>query len=87
MSTAMLATELDQTTAPLRRQGIVSRILRNPVGVTALGILALIVLVAVLAPWIAPIPPGRADLNMVNAPVGTGTYLLGGDNAGEHLLM
>lgn len=86
MSTAMLATELDQTTAPLRRQGIVSRILRNPVGVTALGILALIVLVAVLAPWIAPNPPGRADLNMVNAPVGTGTYLLGGDNAGRDVL-
>jgi len=86
MSTAMLSTELDQTTRPLRRNGVFARIVRHPIGVSALAVLALIILAAALAPWITLNPPGLARLDMVNAPPLTGDYILGGDNAGRDVL-
>jgi peptide/nickel transport system permease protein len=86
MSTAMLSTELDRTTRPLRRTGILARILRNPMGTASLIVLTLIVLAAILAPLITVNPPGRADIGMVNAPPFTDGYLLGGDNAGRDVL-
>ena len=86
MSTAMLNTRLDQTTKPLRRGGVLSRIVRHPIGIASLAVVVLIASAAVLAPVIMVNPPDRADLNMVNVPPFTGDYLLGGDNAGRDVL-
>ena len=47
------------------------RILRDPQAVGTLGILAVIFLLGLLTPWLAPHGPNDADLAMINAPVGT----------------
>lgn len=79
----MSAVELTSATALLKRQGILSRIGRSAVGVAALSVLALIMLAAICAPLITQNDPGHADINLVNAPMFTDTYLLGGDNSGR----
>ena len=62
------------------------RILRDPQAVGTLGILAVIFLLGLLTPWLAPHGPNDADLAMINAPVGTPGYLLGADEAGRDIL-
>ncbi|MGK3949949.1 dipeptide/oligopeptide/nickel ABC transporter permease/ATP-binding protein [Microbacterium sp. K2] len=62
------------------------RILRDPQAVATLGLLAVIFLLGVLTPWLAPHGPNESDLAMINAPVGTPGYLLGADEAGRDIL-
>jgi ABC-type dipeptide/oligopeptide/nickel transport system ATPase component/ABC-type dipeptide/oligopeptide/nickel transport system permease subunit len=60
--------------------------LHNPLGVISLVILLALILVAVFAPLLAPLPPNQANVLLTNAPPGTGGYLLGGDSAGRDVL-
>jgi ABC-type dipeptide/oligopeptide/nickel transport system ATPase component/ABC-type dipeptide/oligopeptide/nickel transport system permease subunit len=62
------------------------RLLHNPLGVISLVILLALILVAVFAPLLAPLPPNQANVLLTNAPPGTGGYLLGGDSAGRDVL-
>ncbi|KYK16652.1 MULTISPECIES: ABC transporter permease [Streptomyces] len=59
---------------------------RRPLGVTvAAALLALVVLTALLAPWIAPYAPDAIDLSASLAGT-SGDHLLGTDSSGQDLL-
>lgn len=66
--------------------GVFKKLSRDPVALTALGILLLIVLVAILAPYIAPHDPLRTSMIRRLRPIGTEGYLLGTDELGRDML-
>jgi len=68
-----------------RRRGGVGRLLRNPLAVGALLVLAVVVLTALFAPLLAPGSPTHADLRAVLAPPGP-EHLLGTDGLGRDVL-
>lgn len=67
-------------------------IIKNPIGVFGMMLVALSVSCAIFAPWIAPYDPTVASLtNRLDAPsfmdaTGESAYLLGGDQLGRDLL-
>jgi peptide/nickel transport system permease protein len=65
---------------------IVRRLLHNPLAVTSLVVLLLAVVVAVLAPWIAPYAPEKTDFAHTLSPPGTSGHLLGTDDLGRDVL-
>jgi peptide/nickel transport system permease protein len=73
------------TTLPGSRHPV-RRLLRNPLGVVSLAALAVIVLIAILAPWVAPFDPNASRVELTNAPSFATDYLLGGDAAGRDIL-
>ncbi|RAX14745.1 ATP-binding cassette domain-containing protein [Pseudarthrobacter sp. AG30] len=79
--------ELTAITAPAAavQAGIIRRLLRNPLAVTSLIFLTLVLLAAVFAKLIAPQDPNTADINSVLAAPG-GAHLLGTDGAGRDVL-
>lgn len=69
----------------VNRRGLFARLIRNPLGVITLSYLLLTVLVAVLAPIIAPMDPLLTDpASIMTAP--DGVHLLGTDSAGRDVL-
>jgi peptide/nickel transport system permease protein len=62
------------------------RFRRRPLAVLGLCGIVLVVLVAVLAPWIAPYDASASDYSAVLKPPGTGGHLLGTDDVGRDLL-
>ena len=62
------------------------RVGSNRSAVVALGALALLVLIAVIGPWITPSDPNEQDLMAVLLPPGTDGHLLGTDQLGRDLL-
>jgi glutathione transport system permease protein len=77
--------------APRRkRPGMLRRLMRDKVAVAALALLVLIVVAAILAPWIAPHDPYLTSRRRLLPPVwearGTWTYLLGTDSLGRDML-
>ncbi|WP_159501739.1 dipeptide/oligopeptide/nickel ABC transporter permease/ATP-binding protein [Microbacterium sp. 18062] len=62
------------------------RLARNPFGIVSIALIALMVLVAVLAPWLAPFDPNSTRVELTNAPPFQGDYALGGDMAGRDVL-
>ena len=67
----------------VKRPGVVGRLLRNPMGLTAVVVLALIIISALVAPWLANFDPTRPT-NTVLAPPG-GQHLLGTDSTGRDI--
>jgi peptide/nickel transport system permease protein len=61
------------------------RFRRHRPALVAAGVLAALAALAVLAPWIAPYPPGAIDLRHVTAPPGM-AHLLGTDELGRDVL-
>ncbi|WP_232838289.1 dipeptide/oligopeptide/nickel ABC transporter permease/ATP-binding protein [Streptomyces geranii] len=72
-------------TATPVRAGLVRRLLRNPVAVACLVILAVITLASVFAPLLTSQDPARSSLTETLAPAG-GKHLLGGDGVGRDVL-
>ncbi|MEQ6896463.1 dipeptide/oligopeptide/nickel ABC transporter permease/ATP-binding protein [Microbacterium sp. KR10-403] len=64
------------------RTHVVKRVLRNPLGLTALIILAVLLVVAVCAQWIAPFDANHADIAKTLAGPDA-TNILGTDSAGR----
>jgi peptide/nickel transport system permease protein len=62
------------------------RLARDPATLVAGAILALIVLSAVLAPWLAPYDPNAGSIRLRLAPVGAPAHLLGTDEQGRDML-
>jgi len=85
MTEPLLPTGPAAVAATPGRAGIMRRVLRNPMAVGALAVLALVVLGAILAPLLSPWDPDRADLAQVFAPP-FGEHLLGADSAGRDIL-
>lgn len=71
-----------------RAQGsrVVRRLRRNPLAVVSFTVLAIAVVVAILAPWIAPYSPEQTDFSNALAPPGTAGHLLGTDDLGRDVL-
>jgi peptide/nickel transport system permease protein len=78
------------TVTPVRSEGYWSsvgrRLGRDPVAMFALAIILLIVLAAILAPYIAPADPFRGSMVRRLRPIGTPNYPLGSDELGRDLL-
>ncbi len=74
--------EIDASQATIARTHVFVRILRNPMGLTALIILAVLLIVALLAPWIAPFGPNFANIAKTLADP-DGVNWLGTDSAGR----
>ena len=69
------------------RRSVIGQLVRNPQGALCLAYLALVLLVAAFAPWLAPAGPNVTDLNITNAPPFTVPgHPLGGDSAGRDIL-
>jgi peptide/nickel transport system permease protein len=66
--------------------GVVRRLSRDPVAITAAVIIALIVLAAILAPYVAPADPYKGSMIRRLKPVGFPGYLLGSDELGRDML-
>lgn len=65
-----------------RREALFLRLVKRPAGAIALGVLALVVLVGVLAPWLAPYDPNLVDLSITRAHP-SAAHWLGGDTTGR----
>jgi len=77
-----------RSTAPIQpvRRSLFGLVLRNPLALTGLCLLVVMVLVAVFAGVLAPTDPMQPDLAARNAPPGTPGHLLGADGAGRDIL-
>lgn len=62
------------------------RLIRNRLAMIAAATLLVIIILAVLAPWIAPMDPYRASMLRRLRPIGDSTYLLGSDELGRDML-
>ena len=71
-----------ETRAP--RGNLLRRLLVHPLGGPALIFLALVAIVAVIGPFVAPNDPSLTSLRHIFAPPG-GDFLLGGDSAGRDI--
>ena len=63
-----------------------AKLVRDPVAMTAAAIILLIVAVALLSPWIAPLDPYRGSMLRRLRPIGDATYRLGSDELGRDML-
>jgi len=68
------------------RRGLWRVLLRNPLTVASIVVLAIAAIVAIIQPWILPFPPNQVKLALTNAPPFTTEYLLGGDKFGRDIL-
>lgn len=66
--------------------GVMRRLSRDPVAMTALAILLLLVLMAVFAPYLAPYDPSKGSVIRRLKPIGTEGYFLGTDELGRDML-
>ena len=71
---------------PAQRSRVLRRLRRNPLAVVSFSILAVAVVVALLAPWLAPYAPEHTDFSNTLAPPGTPGHLLGTDDLGRDVL-
>jgi peptide/nickel transport system permease protein len=69
-----------------QRSRVLRRLRRNPLAVASFTVLAIAVLVAVLAPWLAPYAPEQTDFSNTLAPPGTPGHPLGTDDLGRDVL-
>lgn len=69
-----------------RRSSSFVRVLRNPLGLSCSIFLLIVILVGLLAQWIAPFDPGYTRVELTNAPPFTSVFILGGDSAGRDVL-
>lgn len=63
-----------------------SRLIKDKVAMIALGIILLIVLAAILAPYVAPADPFKGSMVRRLRPIGTEGYPLGSDELGRDML-
>ncbi|QSE89814.1 dipeptide/oligopeptide/nickel ABC transporter permease/ATP-binding protein [Rhodococcus pseudokoreensis] len=70
---------------PRPKVGTLRTLARRPVAVASATVLLLIVLVAILAPVLAPFDPDKTHLRLTNS-LPNGTYWLGGDRSGRDIL-
>lgn len=85
--TADLASEAPKVLkSPGFWRGVVRRLCRDPVALTALGVVILLVLIAIFAPYFAPYDPSKGSVIRRLKPIGTPGYILGTDELGRDML-
>lgn len=67
-------------------RGVVRRLSRDPVAMVALTLIVALILMAILAPYIAPADPIKGSMLRRLRPVGTPGYPLGADELGRDML-
>ena len=72
--------------APSQRVRVIRRLRRNPLAVVSFTVLAVALVAAALAPWLAPYAPEQTDFVNTFAPPGTAGHLLGTDDLGRDVL-
>jgi peptide/nickel transport system permease protein len=79
---------VDSSSAPAQeaRPGALRLVLKNPLAVAAIAILALMIVVAIIQDWILPVSRDHVSLELTNAPPFTPGHLLGGDRYGRDIL-
>ncbi|MFC5744490.1 ABC transporter permease [Actinomadura rugatobispora] len=82
---AVIADVIGPTPPRLRRSAL-ARLVRNREAVLGLTVLAVVVAVSVLAPWLAPHDPNAGDAGNVLAPTGSPGHPLGTDEQGRDVL-
>lgn len=65
---------------------VLRRLSRDPVAMIALGVLVIFILVAILAPYIAPYDPSKGSVIRRLKPIGTPGFLLGTDELGRDMI-
>lgn len=65
-------------------RGLFRKLLRNPLGLVSLVILAILIIVAILAPWIMPYPANFGSLQLVNS-TPSGAHVMGTDGSGRDI--
>jgi len=74
------------TSRPGYWTGVARQLWRNPVAVLSALLLVVIIVAALLAPWLAPADPYKASMIRRLLPVGSPGYLLGTDELGRDML-
>ncbi|MEL3889950.1 ABC transporter permease [Ferrovibrio sp. MS7] len=67
-------------------RGVARRLMRDPVAMVALAVILALVLMAILAPWLAPADPYRGSMLRRLRPIGTPGFPLGADELGRDML-
>lgn len=67
-------------------RGVLRRLVRDPVAMTALAVIVLLVLMAILAPYLAPADPIKGSMLRRLRPIGTSGFPLGADELGRDML-
>lgn len=73
------------TLTPKKDPSILSKVLKDPIAVGAIGFMVLVVVAAVFAPLLTPHDPNHAALSNILIPPNS-DHLLGGDSAGRDVL-
>jgi len=84
-TTAAPATPATPEAAAPRRAGLIARLARDRIALCAAVVLAVIVLAALLAPWISPYDPYFTDLGAAMQPP-SAAHWFGTDNTGRDML-
>jgi ABC-type dipeptide/oligopeptide/nickel transport system ATPase component/ABC-type dipeptide/oligopeptide/nickel transport system permease subunit len=71
---------------PAKGRSVLRRMLTNPIGAACVAFLLIVVLLGLLAPWLAPVRPNVTDINTVNAPPFSPGHPLGADASGRDIL-
>jgi peptide/nickel transport system permease protein len=66
--------------------GVLRRFRRDPVAMVALAVVLALILMALLAPWVAPADPYRSSMLRRLRPIGTPGFPLGTDELGRDML-
>ena len=81
-----LETETPSRPEASQRVRVIRRLLRNPLAVVSFVALAVALVVAAFAPWLAPYAPEQTDFANIFSPPGTAGHLLGTDDLGRDVL-
>jgi ABC-type dipeptide/oligopeptide/nickel transport system ATPase component/ABC-type dipeptide/oligopeptide/nickel transport system permease subunit len=68
------------------RRSILLRLAANPMSLTAMIVIAVLVAISFLAPWIAPFDPNKSNLSITHLPPFQGPHILGTDSIGRDVL-
>ena len=83
---ALATAPVSEGPAASRLRLVVRRLTHSPLAVLSFALLAVAVVVALLAPWIAPYAPEQTDFANTLSPPGTPGHLLGSDDLGRDVL-
>ena len=79
-------TGIIRTARKSSRPGVMSKVLRNPLGITSLVIIGVMILLSILAPVLAPYPANFVHLPSADAPPFSEGHPLGADSSGRDVL-
>ena len=83
---AEAAPEPSMAVRPIRRPGVLGRLVRDPVGLAALVVVVVIVALALLSPVLSPTNPADNNLSDAMAPLGAPGLPLGADAQGRNMV-